>query len=55
MYGFLYFSNYCRNNCNFCQYRKSNHKLVRYRKTQPEITAAAQEMAAAGVHLIDLT
>lgn len=55
LYGFLYFSTYCRNNCNFCQYRKSNQKLVRYRKTQPEITAAAREMAAAGVHLIDLT
>ncbi|MDY0221809.1 MAG: methylornithine synthase PylB [Desulfobacterium sp.] len=55
LYGFLYFSTHCRNNCNFCQYRESNQKLVRYRKNQSEITAAARDMAAAGVHLIDLT
>ena len=55
MYGFLYFSTFCRNNCRFCQYRQSNKKLPRYRKTETEILAAAAEMAQAGVHLIDLT
>ncbi|RLB87490.1 MAG: methylornithine synthase PylB [Deltaproteobacteria bacterium] len=55
LYGFLYFSTYCRNNCNFCRYRKSNTMLPRYRKTQNEILAAAVEMADSGVHLIDLT
>ncbi len=55
MYGFLYFSTFCRNNCRFCQYRQSNNKLPRYRKTETEIIAAANEMAQAGVHLIDLT
>jgi len=55
LYGFLYFSTHCRNDCRFCQYRQSNKRLPRYRKTQTEILAAAREMAAAGVHLIDLT
>lgn len=55
LYGFLYFSTHCRNNCWFCQYRQSNLMLPRYRKTQAEILAAAKEMAEAGVHLIDLT
>lgn len=55
LYGFLYFSTHCRNDCNFCQYRRSNTALPRYRKTNDQILAAAIEMAAAGVHLIDLT
>ncbi len=55
LYGFLYFSTYCRNDCRFCQYRKSNTILARYRKTEKEIITAAREMADAGVHLIDLT
>lgn len=55
MYGFLYFSTYCRNNCRFCQYRKSNKGLLRYRKTMTQILTAAEKIADAGVHLIDLT
>lgn len=55
LYGFLYFSTHCRNNCRFCQYRQANKGLARYRKTQQEILTAAREMADAGVHLIDLT
>ncbi|MBC2703299.1 methylornithine synthase PylB [Desulfobacula sp.] len=55
LYGFLYFSTHCRNNCNFCQYRRSNKMLARYRKTQTQILTTAREMADAGVHLIDLT
>ncbi|MBU8911231.1 MAG: methylornithine synthase PylB [Desulfobacterales bacterium] len=55
LYGFLYFSTYCRNNCRFCQYRKSNKIIPRYRKSKIQILAAAGEMADAGVHLIDLT
>ena len=55
LYGFLYFSTHCRNECRFCQYRQSNKMLPRYRKTETEIHAAAKEMAEAGVHLIDLT
>lgn len=55
LYGFLYFSTYCRNNCRFCNYRQSNGTLPRYRKTETQILTAAREMATAGVHLIDLT
>ncbi len=55
LYGFLYFSTYCRNNCRFCQYRNSNKILPRYRKNKAQILTAAGEMADAGVHLIDLT
>jgi len=55
LYGFLYFSTYCRNNCSFCQYRKDNASISRYRKNETEVLAAAQEMVQAGVHLIDLT
>ncbi len=55
LYGFLYFSTHCKNNCRFCQYRQSNKILLRYRKTKTQILAAAREMAASGVHLIDLT
>ena len=29
MYGFVYFSTWCRNDCNFCYYRKSN-EIDRY-------------------------
>lgn len=55
LYGFLYFSTHCRNSCNFCQYRQTNDKIPRYRKTEGQILRAAREMADAGVHLIDLT
>ncbi|HCY85966.1 MAG TPA: methylornithine synthase PylB [Desulfobacteraceae bacterium] len=55
LYGFLYFSTFCRNNCRFCQYRRANTGLPRYRKTPEEIIDAAERMAGSGVHLIDLT
>jgi methylornithine synthase len=55
MYGFLYFSTFCRNNCHFCHFRRSNTGLSRYRKKPSEILAAARKMTESGVHLIDLT
>lgn len=55
LYGFLYFSTHCRNDCRFCQYRVTNTAMERYRKDRSEILAAAEEMAKDGVHLIDLT
>jgi len=54
MYGFVYFSTYCRNDCNFCYYRKSNN-IDRYRKDPAEVVEVAERLAASGVHLIDLT
>lgn len=54
-YGFVYFSTYCRNECAFCLYRKSNTSLTRYRKTDLEIMKTAYSLIDSGVHLIDLT
>ncbi len=55
LYGFVYFSTYCRNNCSFCFYRRSNDDSVRYRKSKEEIISLATALEDAGVHLIDLT
>ena len=38
LYGFVYLSTFCRNNCTFCGYRKSNQDTVRYRKS-PNVLA----------------
>ena len=54
-YGFIYASTYCRNDCSFCFFRRSNSDSQRYRKAKPEIIAAARRLADSGVHLIDLT
>jgi methylornithine synthase len=55
MYGFIYASTYCRNDCRFCLFRRSNSQTKRYRKSKEEIVAAAMRLADSGVHLIDLT
>lgn len=55
LYGFVYISTFCRNNCNFCFFRRSNRVSQRYRKTTDEITKASSRLAESGVHLIDLT
>jgi methylornithine synthase len=55
LYGFLYFSTWCRNDCAFCNYRVSNKLCPRYRKTTDEVIEAALSMADSGVHLLDLT
>jgi methylornithine synthase len=55
LYGFVYFSTFCRNDCSFCRYRRLNAQAPRDRKTLAEILAASKRLAAAGVHLIDLT
>ncbi|WP_407309008.1 methylornithine synthase PylB [Desulfosporosinus sp. SB140] len=54
-YGFVYFSTYCRNECAFCLYRKSNQSLERYRKSDTEIMETALSLVESGVHLLDLT
>ena len=53
-YGFIYFSTWCKNNCNFCYYRSSND-IERYRKSREEILSIAEELAETGVNLLDLT
>ena len=55
LYGFIYLSTYCRNNCSFCYYRSANIQPARYRRELSEIIAAALRLADSGVHLIDLT
>jgi methylornithine synthase len=55
LYGFLYFNTFCRNDCLFCHYRKSNTSLKRYRKSLSEIIESAMALSGSGVHLIDLT
>jgi methylornithine synthase len=55
MYGFIYASTYCRNDCRFCLFRRSNAQTRRYRKSKEQIIAAAMRLADSGVHLIDLT
>jgi len=55
LYGFVYFSTFCRNDCTFCFYRKSNVRSFRYRKSADEVITAAERLAESGVHLIDLT
>lgn len=55
LYGFVYFSTYCRNNCGFCYYRHSNRNPDRYRKSLNEILETATDLKKSGVNLIDLT
>ncbi|MDR3225587.1 MAG: methylornithine synthase PylB [Clostridiales Family XIII bacterium] len=54
LYGFVYFSTWCRNNCNFCYFRADND-IRRYRKSPGEIIETAERLVASGVNLIDLT
>lgn len=53
-YGFVYFATYCRNNCNFCYFRRSND-IQRYRKTEEEVLALSKALVESGVNLLDLT
>jgi methylornithine synthase len=55
LYGFVYFSTYCRNACAFCFYRADNDECPRYRKTSDEVVQICRDLAASGVVLLDLT
>ena len=55
LYGFVYFSTWCRNDCQFCLYRRGNPAGPRYRKSLDEVVALSVGLAESGVHLIDLT
>jgi methylornithine synthase len=55
LYGFVYLSTHCRNDCHFCFYRRSNPVSLRYRKSREEVVDVAKILADAKVHLIDLT
>ncbi len=53
-YGFVFFSTYCRNNCNFCYFRKDN-AIDRYRKSEEDVLRLSKQLIDSGVNLIDLT
>jgi methylornithine synthase len=55
LYGFVYTSTFCRNDCRFCFFRRSNTVSLRYRKTPEQIVEASSRLADSGAHLIDLT
>lgn len=55
LYGFVYLSTFCRNDCHFCSFRSSNSLAIRYRKTRDQVVRAALELGESGVHLMDLT
>ena len=52
--SFMYFSTYCRNDCTFCYFRKSNN-IDRYRKNVDEVVTLAGMMIDAGINIVDLT
>ncbi len=53
-YGFVFFSTYCRNNCNFCYFRRDN-AIDRYRKSEEDVLKLSKQLVDSGVNLIDLT
>jgi methylornithine synthase len=55
LYGFIYFSTYCRNECAFCFYRADNDESPRYRKSLDEVVAICRDLSGSGVVLLDLT
>ncbi len=55
LYGFVYYSTYCRNGCAFCFYRAANTLSPRYRKDAGEVVEICQSLAESGVNLLDLT
>ncbi len=55
LYGFVYFSTYCRNDCIFCINRFSNQSVHRYRKSKSTILETCQHLEKSGIHCIDLT
>jgi methylornithine synthase len=55
LYGFVYFSTWCRNRCAFCLYRTGNDRYTPYRKSPGEVLEVSRNLAESGVHLIDLT
>jgi len=54
MYGFVYFSTYCKNECAFCYYRRTN-EIERYRKNKEEVLEISAGLEKAGINLVDLT
>ncbi len=45
LYGFVYYSTYCRNSCAFCFYRAGNTVSPRYRKELDEVVEICRSLA----------
>ena len=52
--GIVEFSNYCRNNCNYCGLRSNNRQVERYRLTRTEILEAVNEVSKLGIGTVVL-
>jgi len=52
--GIIEFSNFCERNCLYCGLRKGNDKLSRYRMTEDEILATANEIKKTGIPTVVL-
>ncbi|MEZ5125157.1 MAG: methylornithine synthase PylB [Thermoleophilia bacterium] len=55
LYGFVYFSTFCRNACSFCLYRAGNPAAPRYRKDAVAVVEVCRSLVSAGVSVVDLT
>lgn len=54
MRGIIEFSNFCERNCLYCGLRKSNSALSRYRMSEDEIIATAEQIKKTGVPTVVL-
>jgi biotin synthase len=52
--GIIEFSNHCERNCLYCGLRKGNSQLSRYRMTEDEIIATAEQIKNTGVPTVVL-
>lgn len=52
--GLIEFSNYCKENCHYCGLRRDNQDLQRYRMSEDEILASAQEAKKLGYRSVVL-
>jgi biotin synthase len=52
--GIIEFSNICRNGCAYCGLRKANRRVQRYRLTEADILAAAENIRRLGIKTVVL-
>jgi len=52
--GIIEFSNFCERDCLYCGLRRANERLERYRMSDEEILAAAEDVKAAGIATVVL-
>ena len=52
--GLIEFSNYCKQNCLYCGFRRDNKKVTRFRLTEEQIIEFAQDAASQGYKTVVL-